>query len=225
MKSLVLKDLYNIGHNFKKTMLLLLVVFLFIFITNGKNGLKDIDMILPYISTITLLFSMMIITTFNFDDISKWNHYAMVTAITKKDIVLSKFIVLAIFNIVGLIMGVIFGIVGMSLLGIIDPTNTDNWKYILFLCPLILITSIFFGSISIPLIFKFGAEKARLLTIIAFALPSIIFIGILKNFQKLEITLTPSNNFFILISFLIIILFSIFFMFKLSYNIFSKQEF
>ena len=63
MKSLVLKDLFNIGHN-AKSMLFILVVFAVALIPfSGVEG---------YIFVCAILCSMMIVTTFSFDDSSKW---------------------------------------------------------------------------------------------------------------------------------------------------------
>ena len=67
MKSLVLKDLFNIGHN-AKSMLFILVVFAVALIPfSGVEG---------YIFVCAILCSMMIVTTFSFDDSSKWTRYA-----------------------------------------------------------------------------------------------------------------------------------------------------
>ena len=44
---------------------------------------------------------MMIVTTFSFDDNSKWTRYAMIMPVSKKELVGGKFIVLAIFCAVG----------------------------------------------------------------------------------------------------------------------------
>ena len=61
MKSLVLKDLFNIGHN-AKSMLFILVVFAVALIPfSGVEG---------YIFVCAILCSMMIVTTFSFDDSS-----------------------------------------------------------------------------------------------------------------------------------------------------------
>lgn len=64
MKSLVLKDLFNIGHN-AKSMLFILVVFAVALIPfSGVEG---------YIFVCAILCSMMIVTTFSFDDSSKFD--------------------------------------------------------------------------------------------------------------------------------------------------------
>jgi ABC-2 type transport system permease protein len=85
MKSLIIKDFYNIGHNAKSMIFILLVLSFGLIPSSGTEG---------YIIMSGILCSMMIITTFSFDDQSKWLKYAMVMPVTKKDIVISKFIVL-----------------------------------------------------------------------------------------------------------------------------------
>ena len=85
MKSLVLKDLFNIGHN-AKSMLFILVVFAVALIPfSGVEG---------YIFVCAILCSMMIVTTFSFDDSSKWTRYAMIMPVSKKELVAGKFMVL-----------------------------------------------------------------------------------------------------------------------------------
>ena len=87
MKSLVLKDLFNIGHN-AKSMLFILVVFAVALIPfSGVEG---------YIFVCAILCSMMIVTTFSFDDSSKWTRYAMIMPVSKKELVAGKFMVLAL---------------------------------------------------------------------------------------------------------------------------------
>ena len=68
MKSLVLKDLFNIAHN-AKSMAIILLLFAAIFIpSSGAEG---------YLFISAILCSMMIVTTFAFDDACKWPRYAL----------------------------------------------------------------------------------------------------------------------------------------------------
>lgn len=216
MKSLVLKDLYNIGHN-SKSMLLLLVFFMFLIIPNSGP--------ITYVVTSSILCSIMIITTFAFDDTSKWTRYAMVTPITKKDVVSSKFIVLIIFCGIGTILGMILGMIGGVVFKKIDITSLIDWASMFVSCGLSLIGSVFLGSIVILLLFKFGVEKARVLSIIAFVIPSIVFIGILQILKSFELTLTLLTVLVIIFILLMLVLLSILLMYKISCNIFSNQEF
>lgn len=103
MKSLVLKDLLNIGHNAKSMLFILLVFAIALIPFSGVEG---------YIFVCAILCSMMIVTTFSFDDNSKWTRYAMIMPVSKKELVGGKFIVLAIFCAVGSLFGLVVGSIG-----------------------------------------------------------------------------------------------------------------
>lgn len=98
MKSLILKDLYNIGHNAKSMLFILVVLAIAIIPASGAG---------EYIFTCGILCSMMIVTTFSFDDNSQWTRYAIIMPISKRDLVIGKFIVLAIFCAVGSVFGLL----------------------------------------------------------------------------------------------------------------------
>lgn len=63
MRSLILKDLYNIGHNAKSMLFMLGVLAVVLIPTSGASA---------YIIVSAILCSMMIVTTFTFDDNSSW---------------------------------------------------------------------------------------------------------------------------------------------------------
>ena len=74
MRSLILKDLYNIGHNAKSMLFMLAVLAVVLIPTSGAPA---------YIIVSAILCSMMIVTTFTFDDNSKWTRYAMIMPFQK----------------------------------------------------------------------------------------------------------------------------------------------
>ena len=78
MKSLILKDLLNIGHNAKSMFFMPLV---FACITIPKGGAETC------IVASGILCSMMVITTFSFDEQSKWTKYAMIMMLGSKEFV------------------------------------------------------------------------------------------------------------------------------------------
>ncbi len=214
MKSLILKDLYNIGHNIK-SMVLIMLVFAFLFIpSSGVEG---------YIIMCAVLCSTMIVTTFAFDDFSKWTRYAMVTPISKKDLVVGKFVILAIFCAGGSLFGTAVGTIGgviakkMSL----DLAEIGN---LLLMALTAWSMSLVLGSISIPLVFKFGAEKGRVFLLISFLLPAGIGFGIYKLLAALGIVLTDHTVFVLLCCSPLIALVWGFAMYQISYHIFVKKE-
>ena len=214
MKSLILKDLYNIGHN-EKSMLFILVVFAIALIpTSGVAG---------YIFACAILCSMMIVTTFSFDDNSKWARYAMIMPVSKKDLVVGKFIVLAIFCLVGSLFGLVVGLIAWLSIKSVS-LELSGIGELLFLALTAWVVSIILGSMSIPLVFKFGAEKGRVLLLISFLFPVALCFGIYQLFVILGIELTEHFMFVLLCCSPIIALVWCYVMYQISYRIFNKQE-
>lgn len=96
MKGLILKDLYNIGHNAKAMALTLAILAVF------YGAFADASVI---IVCCCVMCSMMVLTTFTFDSASQWTRYALVMPVSKKDLVAAKFVALFLFTLVGLAAG------------------------------------------------------------------------------------------------------------------------
>ena len=214
MKSLVLKDLFNICHN-AKSMLFILVAFAAAFIPfSGVEG---------YIFECAILCSMMIVTTFSFDDSSKWTRYAMIMPVSKKELVAGKFMVLAIFCAIGSLFGLVVGSIG----GLITNKITLDLVGIgelLFLDLISWVIALIFGSMSIPLVFKFGAERGRVLLVVSFLIPAGICFGIYQLLTTLGIELTDQLVFILLCCSPLLALAWCYVMYQISYRIFAKQE-
>ena len=119
MKSLILKDMYNMIHNMKS---LLLMLFVFLFITVPQGGAE------AYVITCCILCAMMVVTTFNFDENAKWEKYAMIMPISRKDLVLSKFAVLLLFCLFGMVFGGVLGVAGGSVMGRFHILSLSEWR-------------------------------------------------------------------------------------------------
>lgn len=214
MKSLILKDVFNILHN-TKSMLFILGFFILIFIpSSGPES---------YLFVAAFLCSTMIVTTFSFDHYCHWTRYALIMPVTKKDIVMAKFMVLAIFCTVGSLFGCVVGIIGAFIL--------NKAAFILSnIGELLLLTlgawslSFIFGSISIPLILKFDMEKARLLMVVSFLIPGLICFGIFQLITALGVIFTDFLIAAILLCSPIIALLWGTLMYLVSYRIFLKSE-
>ena len=168
MKSLLLKDLYNISHNAKSMLVVLIFLAIAIVPTSGP---------IAYMVMCAVLCSMMIVTTFTFDDTCNWTPYALILPIGRRQIVLAKYAALAIFCTVGILFGLVASGVGAFLtsdgpFAAGGPVET--------LVGVLMGWSISFvmGSTAIPLVFRFGAEKARILIVAAFVIPAALVIAI-----------------------------------------------
>ena len=212
MKSLVLKDLFNIAHN-AKSMAIILLLFAAIFIpTSGAEG---------YLFISAILCSMMIVTTFAFDDACKWPRYALTMPLSKRDLVRGKFAVLAIFCTVGTVLGLLLGAVGGLLARKVSLATLPS------LCFLALPAwgfAMLLGSLSIPLVFRFGSERGRILLILSFLVPAGLFLGAHRLLLLLGIELTGQ----IVLALLgVLPLFALLFgllMEQVSVRVFSRQE-
>ena len=83
MKGLMIKDILNLRKNFKTTLLVIGFFAIYAYTSNNPSYM---------IAMVTLILSMMPLTSMAYDDMSKWDRYALAMPISKKDIVLSKYI-------------------------------------------------------------------------------------------------------------------------------------
>ncbi len=157
MKSLILKDLYNISYNIKSMVsILLFLAFLQILCLNQAGA---------FMVTAAILCSMMIVTTFNFDERSGWERYAVIMPVGKSDVVTAKFVVHAIFAVVGVLIGVLAAFVSYSF----KETwhwSAENWMEFLATAAVALAIALFYGGTLIPLAIRFGTEKSRMFSVI-----------------------------------------------------------
>ncbi|MCM1119589.1 MAG: ABC-2 transporter permease [bacterium] len=214
MKSLILKDLYNIGHNVKSMLFVLVILAIAFFPTSGVVG---------YTVMCAVLCSMWIITTFSFDDISKWTRYAMVMPISRKELVGAKFIVLAVFGAVGSLIGTAGSLIGELLRGAHTLTPAGIREQ-LFLTLIAWEISLIFGALSIPLVFKFGVEKSRLLLFVTYLVPSAICFGIYRLLLLLGDELASRLLSVLLYCSPVIALLWCYGMYRISYRIFARRE-
>ena len=164
MKELILKDLLNLRKNLK-TIIIMCLFYTLLFSTLNPTFLSGM---------ITILFAMQILTTFSYDDYSKWNMYALSLPITKKQLVLSKYILGISF----IIFGGVFSFILTSLLSLFKGS------FILgdLVASIIGSTGIMILMILIllPLIFKYGVERSRIMLLAIFAIPTVLILIISK---------------------------------------------
>ncbi|MDO9492125.1 ABC-2 transporter permease [Acetobacterium sp.] len=206
MKGLILKDLLNLKSTFK---MLGLMIFLFavIYIPQGNGFIFGM---------IILMVSMMVVTTISYDDLAKWDAYALTMPVTRKEIVLSKYLVMALLNTLGAVLALIVGIIGSMIMG--QSFSTE----VLAIIGVLYLIAFSYGSMMVPLIYRFGTEKARLMLILSALIPT----GLILLVTQMQIPLPEAANpliyFFLLLGFTVIMVFVSFF---ISLRIYSNKEF
>lgn len=216
MKGLIIKDILNLRNYMKQ----LILVFIF-FVAYGiflKNGVFVGSMI-------TLMLSMQVITTMSYDEYAKWDKYALTMNVNRKDIVLSKYV----FFIMSIIIGIVVGIISSSLINIISDSNIGIDEILVTSIMVPCIFAILF-CIIIPIVFKIGVEKARVVMMAIFFTPTILGFIIFKMAEKANIPMPDEATLdmifkFGLIGLIVLTVVFIFISYKISLSIYNKKEF
>ncbi len=204
MKGFIVKDLLIVKENLKAS-LIILGVYLLLFIGNPSN----LSFLPPFMSFYLML------STFSYDELNKWESYAFSFPDGRRNIVLSKYISTFILTLISYSLIFILSI-GLSLY--LHNLNLGE-MFITFLANMASI--IFLLSIIYPIIFKFGIEKARIAIlglIVGFVL-IVTFFGKLLNEDML---IKIFNSALYILPFVIII--TLILSYLLSLKIMAKKE-
>lgn len=222
IKGLLKKDLYNLASY--KTTLIIVVLFCGIAII-GTDAIYWGSVV------IGIIVGMISLSTFSYDEMSKSNKYILTLPVTRKEIVLEKYVLAIGATILGGILGFIVTLLVGNVMNYLRPDNLIDINI-----ETLLATSVggMFGisliqSIQIPSIFKWGAEKGRIqMFIVLFVL---VIIGAIAGFllkqaglsvdiEKLENIL---NNFG-LVALILLSCLMYFISYKISYKIYINKE-
>lgn len=166
MKGLIMKDLLNLKKYAK------LVAGMFLILTVYAIVLKDATFLT---AMIPLYFTMMTISSFSYDDLAKWDSYALSMPITRKDMVLSKYLLALILQVVGTVISIVITITISSIGG-----DILDWDQIKFLAAIMGAVTLF-TIIILPLIYKFGVEKSRIFILAVCFVPTILVVLVGKT--------------------------------------------
>ena len=216
MKGLLIKDLLCLK-NYKKSFIVSLVMAGFIGFVDSEVG--------NVIGIVTIMFAFMFsaisTSTFAYDELSNSEKYILTLPVSKKDILLSKYIFSILCLLCGILMGMILGsILTLTLNGKIINLDSDLSTIMggFIVCSFML-------CIQIPCIYKYGVEKGRVQALIFMTLIISVIIGIYFLLNKIGIIFDFSNfgNYFVIV-FLIISVFMYYISFIISKKIYYKKE-
>ncbi len=178
MIGFIIKDLLNLKKSFQ-TMIFFFAVFL----------LFSVSMKTPtYLaSMITLMLTMTSVSSFTYDDYSKWEKFGRSLPVTKKQIVLSKYLLTLIMALAGSIISAVYILIWQAFNS--SASLLENISIVLVMFSVTLI----FTSIAIPLIYKFGVEKYRLINLVIFGGIFLLFMFV---FSVYDISQIPESAFF-----------------------------
>lgn len=216
MKGLIIKDMLNLKKSIG-TSLFMIIVFGIISYSSGDMGML--------IGVTIFVMTSMSISSMTYDDMAKWDSYALAMPITRRDIVLSKYVLSFLLCIIGTI--------GSSIIAIFityirdDFIRMENIQEIFLIAYIVFVVCMVFTSVIIPLIFKFGVENARILMIGSVLVPMgigylLVKIGILSsNIEEL-----PSGEELkmLLYIFPIIVVLMLILSMYITYGIYKKKD-
>lgn len=174
MIGLVIKDILNLRKGLRTSLLILVLFSLMAYQSQDPTYLVGI---------FVLIMSMQSITSISYDELAKWDTYALTMPISREKLVIGKYVITILLSITAWIISATIAYF------VILPVS--NMKTIEFLLSsyAIFVISIFFLSVLLPLIYKYGVEKSRLLVFVVISIP--VLIGLSLN--KVGINL-PNEN-------------------------------
>lgn len=168
MKGLLIKD-FLLLRSYLRTIGLLLVLFFFCSLPTGP----------AFFSGVVLIEAVMLaVSTFSYDDMAKWNTYMLSMPVSRKTAVQEKYVLSFLLSLIGIVLATAGGI----LTGVIHG-NLDI-RLVLGTVGGCLAAACLYVSVMIPLTYRFGAEKMRMMLILVFfVLFAVVFGGytLLKN--------------------------------------------
>ena len=220
ISGLITKDLLELK-SYKKT----LIVYILIFVLTGiaQETTKGVGVMIAVM--LTLGFGMFGMATFNYDEQSKTDRYILTFPLSKKEILISKYVFIISSTIIGAIVGII---VSFLIVFIINKQIPSLYDYIN-----VALGGIFgvglIEAIQIPCVYKWGAEKGRIQMFIVAAIIILLVGGIFFVGQKSNINFPVNNMLNIVFDFLpaILILATIviyYVSYRVSYRIYKNKE-
>lgn len=149
MKGIVIKDLLTLKSSMK-TVVLIVILFGFM---GAKSGSA-------YMSTFASVYAAILpMTCMAFDERSRFNRYAVIMPVNLRDIVLSKYVV-------GLILAVAATAVATAMTALSGGSIGETVAASIAI-PMV------YHSLLLPLMFKFGVEKSRIIILAGVVVPAV----------------------------------------------------
>ena len=178
IKGLLLKDLY-VFRNFKGNIIFSIIMFIILIaIGSMKNDIFTIGAIL-----FLIFFGMNSISSFSYDENADSDKYLLSLPITRKDIVLSKYLFVFLNSFISILVGILVSFI----ITILVREKVNNLGDSLRICFLAFTSVSFLMCANVPCIYKWGVEKGRMQSVIIPAL----FIFLLGMFGSILLLLFP----------------------------------
>lgn len=214
IKGLITKDILQLK-SYKKTLIIFIMIFALTSIS-AQDGVENMLVIM-----LTLGFGMFSMASFNYDEFNKADRYILTLPLTKKEVILSKYILVICSTVIGSVIGILLSYIVIFAMNKQVPNIEE-------------IISIGLGgifgigiieAIQIPCVYKWGAEKGRIQMLILTA----VLGAILCIVAKVDIQLPANNilnifNTFLPLIFIGLTIIIYYISYKVAYKIYNKKE-
>lgn len=144
----------------------------------GMTSANVVSGFASVMSMICIILPIYTITTMSMDENSKWDSLAITFPLRRSQIVGSKYILALLMMGVGAAGGAVCtGILALFRMG------TEVWENLAVLLVLLCYNTLMLSAL-IPLVFKFGGEKSRLIMIGVYMVPTFLVIFLFNRFGK-----------------------------------------
>ena len=218
IKGLITKDILQLK-TYKRTLIIFIVIFTLTSIS-GEGGIGKMLAIM-----LTLGFGMFSMASFNYDELNKADRYILTLPLTKKQVVLSKYILVICSTVIGSIIGITLGVI----LTFAINKQVPNIEELISVGLGSVLGIGLIEAIQIPCVYKWGAEKGRIQMVIVTALVALLAGGIIFIGEKADIQL-PENyilnilNTFLPLIFIGLTIIIYYISYKVAYKIYDKKE-
>ena len=222
IKGLLKKDLYNLASY--KTPLIMTVLFCCMAIIGTEAIYWG-----PVVAGVIV--GMISLSTFSHDEMAKTNRYALTLPVTRKEVVLEKYILAVGATVLGSLLGFILTLLIGNLMNYVRPDNIIDINLDTLLSASLggLFGVSLIQAIQIPSIFKWGPEKGRIQMFIGIFALVVLAAGVGFAIQQFGITLDFTAIKDILKGFgpvALVVLSSLFYLisYLVSYRIYRNKE-
>ena len=148
MKGLLLKDLFVVSE-FVRVLTLMAIVFI--------ASMMAIDGFSVIGAMISLLVVSLVISSFSYDDLAHWDSFAATLPVSRRKLVASKYLFLLLLG----VLAVVFNGLVSVLVAALQPGVSLAEQFVTGI--LISMAACIIDFVLIPLIYKYGAEKSRMM--------------------------------------------------------------
>lgn len=153
MKGLIIKDLINLKRQ-SRILAVLVVFYVVLALTMDNNSMLG--------GVLAVMSAILPVTALSYDEKAHWDKYALSMPVSRNDMVVSKYILGLILSAGSFIVTLIFNMI----------THPDAAMDNLLTSMALFAIGMLFLAFLLPILFKFGVEKGRLLMMLLLFLPT-----------------------------------------------------